>query len=216
MNKTGLKNTSIMTEPPKAYKRKGILIANAEALAYGNFGRVKALFDTGASRPVVGRNSHLLLTGAPKRRALKKLYFTEDAELYDAVKHERAATIKTVHGTKALRPEDLGVICIKINGHQIYSVAIKADPEGLPHGTELIIDADTLRISKTDVNRLLAQQGVEENVPRDNKGITPPQGEGMPNPPKIYGKHSSRQRKRNAEPQTKAKHSCRCSHIQPN
>ena len=116
MNETGLKNTtSNMTEPQKAYKRKGILIADAEALAYGKFGKVKALFDTGASRPVVGRNSNLLLIGAPKRRALKKLYFTEDAELYDAVKHEKTATIKTVHGKKVLQPEDLGVICIKSN-----------------------------------------------------------------------------------------------------
>ena len=187
MNETGLKNTtSNMTEPQKAYKRKGILIADAEALAYGKFGKVKALFDTGASRPVVGRNSNLLLIGAPKRRALKKLYFTEDAELYDAVKHEKTATIKTVHGKKVLQPEDLGVICIKINGHQIYSVAIKTAPESLPHGTEIIIDADTLRISKTDVNRLLAQQGVEENVPRDDKGATPPQGKSTPDPPKIW------------------------------
>ena len=148
-----------MTDPLKANLRRGILKAKTEARILGAFTTVQALYDTCASRPVVERDSRLLLSGRARKRAIEKnLYYRDDAQLYDAVKGGEKAWIKTMHSTQTLTEEHLGVICMRVNGTVVHAIAIIAEKGRLPAGTELIVDADTLRDCKVDINAMLANQ----------------------------------------------------------
>ena len=133
--------------------------AKTEARILGAFTTVQALYDTCASRPVVERDSRLLLSGRARKRAIEKnLYYRDDAQLYDAVKGGEKAWIKTMHSTQTLTEEHLGVICMRVNGTVVHAIAIIAEKGRLPAGTELIVDADTLRDCKVDINAMLADQ----------------------------------------------------------
>lgn len=165
-----------MIDPQTANRRRGILISKAEVQNQGGkFESVQALFDTCAGRPVVERDSRFILEGRAKSRALrKKLYYTEDARLWNAVKKGAAASIKTLHATKPLTEDDLAVVCVRLNGHVIHAIAVIAERGSLPAGNDLIVDADTLRACKVDVTKLL-----EEQKPPNSRSKEPREWEGF-------------------------------------
>ena len=146
-----------LTDPPETHRRRGILTANAELQnPAGKFETIQALYDTCAGRPVVERDSRFILEGRAKKRALRrKLYYTEDSQLWQAVNAGSTASVKTLHAVRSLTRDDLAVVCIRLNGRVIHAIAIVAEKGTLPPGNDLIVDVDTLRTCKIDVTRLL-------------------------------------------------------------
>ena len=145
-----------MTKPRQTLKKRGILISYIDCkVEHGRFDKIKALLDTGASRAVVYRNSRLILTGRAKARALRKLRFIEDVKLYDAVERGAPAYVKTLHGQKRLQLRDLAVVCMRAGGTEVTTIAVLAEPDSLPPEVEIIVDADTLRLTNIDTTALL-------------------------------------------------------------
>ena len=131
-----------MTDPLKLEKRRGILKCKAEAEANGAVTKVNAILDTAAGRSVVPKGSTLLLEGKAKSKALKRLEWTEDVQLWNAAAQGHPIQVKTLHGTKAA--SSIGVTKIRLNGKWSTVLAIIAPQGALPADTDILVDADTL------------------------------------------------------------------------
>ena len=145
---------SHMKNPFKLPRRAGILKATVDARVQGNFVQVQSILDTAAARSVVEEGSPLLLTGKAKNKAIQKLFFAEDEKLLKAVQNNEPATVKTLHGQRGLKPENLGVITVRVNSVEMNLIAIKA-PKDTLGDAKLILDVDALRLAKVDLNGLL-------------------------------------------------------------
>lgn len=137
----------------KLRQRRGVLKASIGIYQDSNLKTVNAILDTGASRAIIKSNSQYLLKGDDKNKALNDLHFTEDRKLYRAAKRGQKVLVKTIHGTR--EASDIGVICLRLNGVNINVLAILAADSDLPPDVELLVDADTIRLSNIDIQSLL-------------------------------------------------------------
>ena len=147
-------NTKLNVKHARKLKhRKGVLKASIGVYQGKDLNTVNALLDTCASRAIIRSSSKYLLNGSDKKEALEELQFIEDRELYRAAKRGAKVHVKSLHGTRVM--SDLGVVRVRINGANITVLAIMAADSDLPSDVELLVDADTLRMSNIDVQALL-------------------------------------------------------------
>ena len=111
VNYTAMDSDNFMTSAQKLHRRQGILKVTLEAQTKGNFKTCKAVLDTAAARGAVRQNSPYLLKRDSKaeKRALKSLFFKEDAKLFEAVAKGKPAYVRSFHGQKRMTCEDLGI-----------------------------------------------------------------------------------------------------------